>query len=301
MAPSIGLLGCGRWGRNILRDLVALGARVTVAVPSAASRERAGALGAVAAVPDLAALPPQEGYVVAVPTVGHAAAIEALLPLGRPIFVEKPLTADLASARRIAVAGAGRVFVMDKWRYHPGVAALKELLLQGRIGDAVSLRAYRLGWGNPHRDVDAATILLPHDLSVALHLFGHLPPLVAARRTAPGDGGLVAWLGGDAGPSAVLEYSILVPEQRRSYVLSGSRGTAQLIDSYETELRFRPGPPGGAGTEERIACEGRLPLEAELAAFLTHLAGGPPPMSDVAEGLAVVERLVEIRAAAGLA
>jgi phosphoglycerate dehydrogenase-like enzyme len=29
------LLGCGRWGRNILRDLLALGCRVEVVDPSA--------------------------------------------------------------------------------------------------------------------------------------------------------------------------------------------------------------------------------------------------------------------------
>jgi len=300
MGPEIGLVGCGRWGANILRDLVALGARVTVAVPSPASQDKAVALGAQSVVPDLRALPPQQGYVVAVPTILHAPVLEALLPNGRPIYVEKPLTADLASARRIAKAGEGLVFVMDKWRYHPGVEALARLLQEGRLGAVESLRTFRLGWGNPHRDVDAATILLPHDLSVVLHLLGYLPPLLAARRTAPRDGGLIAWLGGGSSPEVVLEYSVLVPEHRRSFVVCGSRGTAQLIDSYETELRVKEGPPGGAAPEERVACSGRLPLEAELAAFLAFLAGGPPPMSSAAEGLATVERLNEIRAAAGL-
>ncbi len=34
MTLRVGLIGCGRWGRNILRDLRSCGADVTVATPS---------------------------------------------------------------------------------------------------------------------------------------------------------------------------------------------------------------------------------------------------------------------------
>ena len=42
------------------------------------------------------------------------------------------------------------------------------------------------------------------------------------------------------------------------------------------------------------------PLRRELAAFLDHLAGGPPPKSDAAEGLVVVEAVQALRDRAGL-
>jgi predicted dehydrogenase len=41
-----------------------------------------------------------------------------------------------------------------------------------------------------------------------------------------------------------------------------------------------------------------MPLLAEIRAFLEHLRGGPPPMTDATEDLAIVERLAEIDAAA---
>ena len=51
---------------------------------------------------------------VATPTAIHAKVIDAIVPTGRPIFVDKPMTADLESARRLTKAGGDRLFVIDK-------------------------------------------------------------------------------------------------------------------------------------------------------------------------------------------
>ena len=50
MAPRILQIGCGHWGKNVLRDLVELGASVTVLARSEATAERARAGGAAAVV-----------------------------------------------------------------------------------------------------------------------------------------------------------------------------------------------------------------------------------------------------------
>jgi predicted dehydrogenase len=127
MSLSIGLIGCGRWGRTILRDLIALDARVHVAAASEMSRRAAIEAGAAGASPDIAGFPKDiDGYVVATPTSTHAEVIEQLLPSGKPVFVEKPMTNDVAAARSLIERAGERIFVMDKWRYHPGVEALAD-------------------------------------------------------------------------------------------------------------------------------------------------------------------------------
>ena len=49
MTVAVGLVGCGRWGRNILHDLIACGARVSIADTSPEAREQALAAAAPAA------------------------------------------------------------------------------------------------------------------------------------------------------------------------------------------------------------------------------------------------------------
>src|SRR5690242_16699747 len=105
LSIDVGLIGCGRWGRLILRDLVALGARVHVVTPHEETRASALENGAVSAVAEIKGIARTvSGFVIATPTSTHAPVIENLLPTGRPIFVEKPLTTDIASARRIVTA-----------------------------------------------------------------------------------------------------------------------------------------------------------------------------------------------------
>jgi predicted dehydrogenase len=71
----IGLVGCGDWGRHILRDLRVLGAEVMVVARSETSRGRALAGGAASLHRTIGELPPADGYVIATNTPSHAAVI----------------------------------------------------------------------------------------------------------------------------------------------------------------------------------------------------------------------------------
>lgn len=294
-ASRIALVGCGRWGRHILRDLLELGSAVVVADPAEAARAHARSAGAVAVVRDAVELPNIDGAIVATSTATHAAVLDALFPRGVPIFCEKPLTADAASAAELAARGGARLFVMDKWRYHPGIEALRDLARAGELGPVRSLRTTRIGWANPHADVDAIWILAPHDLSIAIEILGRLPqPRVAVGERLGGRAvALLGLLGDD--PWIGLDVSVVTGEMRREVRLQCRDGIAVLADAYGEHVQiFRHGAP----VEHRpIAIE--PPLRRELGAFLAHLAGGPPPKSSAADGAAVVSVLTRLRALAG--
>ncbi len=110
----VGLVGCGRWGANILRDLRSLGCSVPVVARSEASVARARAGGASAVVADVSGLSGLDGIVVATTTSSHADVVGATLDHGVPVFVEKPLCADAEEALRLSELGRDRLFVMDK-------------------------------------------------------------------------------------------------------------------------------------------------------------------------------------------
>ncbi len=305
MKPVIGLVGCGLWGHHILRDLLKLGAEVHVVVRSAESCAKARAAGASSASTDLEALPKNvEGVIVATPISTHADVLAALVPLGKPIFVEKPMTNDAAAAARLTKQAGERIFVMDKWRYHPGVEELGRQVRSGALGDVLAVKTERLGWGNPHaEDVDSVWVLLPHDLAIVLETLGHLPPPRRAFSAVAQFGGesLMAVLEGAAGPRVVSEISTFRPDRRRAVTIVGTGATAVLADAYSDHVLLRRGLPGrGDGEEERIVIDREMPLEREIEAFIAFLRGGAPPRSSCAEGLLIVETIGELRRMAGV-
>lgn len=299
----VALIGYGRWGRHVLRDLVALGAAVTVVARSDPSREEALDAGAARVTARIDDLREVRAAVVATPTTTHAEVVAALLDLDVPVFCEKPLTDDPVTARELAAAASDRLFVMHKWRYHPGVEALASIARSGELGPVVGVRTTRVGWGNPHGDVDGIWMLAPHDLSIALELLGSIPParFAVAERVSETATGLWAALGDD--PWLALEVSSASPVRRREVRLVCRDGVAVLLDPFADHIlvtrgRLHSSPIEREDEHRPISLE--LPLLRELRAFLEHVEGGPAPRSSAAEGAAEVGALARLRELAGL-
>src|SRR5512138_3774871 len=87
-ASTVALVGCGRWGRHILRDLLGLGCAVTVVDTSPERRREALERGAASAAGRLSGLPDLAGIVVATPAGTHARVVEEALGRGVPVFCE---------------------------------------------------------------------------------------------------------------------------------------------------------------------------------------------------------------------
>jgi predicted dehydrogenase len=295
----IGLVGCGRWGSKILRDLRELGCQVPVVARSAESVERAQAAGADRIVDRVESLGDADGVVVATSTATHAAVLDRVLRLGVPVYVEKPMTADPATAERLAREAGERLFVMDKWRHHPGIEALRDIARSGELGETVGVHCLRESWGSPHRDVDSVWVHLPHDLAIGLEVLGELPPASAAVAEVTGGwpSGMTALLGEH--PWLAISHSASAPEHRRHTRLAGEAGSAWLAGGFDDHIVVARGHPGDAELERR-PIETEWPLLRELRSFVEHLGGGPPPRSSAVEGAAVVRRVAELRQLAGL-
>ena len=295
-AVSIGLAGVGPWGVHILRDLRSLGAVVHAVARSPESIERARKGGAASIVSDAAALPDEcVGYVVANRTISHLDAVEALLPRKRPIFVEKPLATDLARIERLPPAAHDLVFVMHKWRYHPGVIELARIARDQDYGPPLGLRTFRAGWGNPHADVSALWILAPHEFSIALAILGETPQLVAAAAEPLGSGadGAIAHLRTRAGLPVTMEVSAAHPVNLRRILLRCRDAICQLDSADYGVVTVRRIGDAGADT---LAVGDEMPLLAELRAFLAHLAGGPAPHSSLSEEIEIVRQIAAVEA-----
>ncbi|MPZ00857.1 MAG: gfo/Idh/MocA family oxidoreductase [Actinophytocola sp.] len=91
---------------------------------------------------DMLATVRPDAVVVTTVDASHADYVVAALDRGVDVIVEKPLTVDAPSCRRIADAarrGSARLVVTFNYRYSPRNAAVKELLLRGEIGEVTSV------------------------------------------------------------------------------------------------------------------------------------------------------------------
>lgn len=300
----LALIGHGIWGRNILRDLLALGHAVSVVEPEPSAARAALAAGARAVFTSLDELPPTDGTIVATPAITHAALVAALLARGQRVLCEKPLTANLAEARELASRADGRLFVGHIWLHHPGIEALAALARSGELGPIHGVRSFRTNWTSPRTDVDSSWNLAPHDVAIAHFLLGHIPAprFALAERIDGRCVGLLGVLGDPAAeaPWAVFEVSNRHREKRREVRLHCRDGVAVLPDADSDHIAITRSLPDGAATTELRPVSRESALRRELAAFCAHLTGGPPPPADAADGLAVVECITALRQLAGL-
>lgn len=298
MTQQVCLVGCGRWGSLICRDLVSLGVEVTVVAPTEGPRRNAAEHGARRVVDALADVGEVDGYVVAVPTDQHFVVVQQLLATNAPIFVEKPLTDQLDQARDLIAEAGDRIFVMDKWRYHPGILKLAELARSGELGEIQGIHTTRRQWASPHPDVDAVWILMPHDLSIALEVLGEVPPVEAALGVADGDWfqSLVAKFAEPGKPWVVVDVGVGNDGFDRQIQVQGSNAVGVLSDGWADSIQVLREVPGSMDPQREIVpTPGELPLLAELRAFVEYLAGGPAPKSSGPEALLLIERIDEAR------
>jgi predicted dehydrogenase len=181
------------------------------------------------------------------------------------------------------------------------VLELAAIASERRLGRVHGITTVRIGWGNPHDDVDAVWVLAPHDLAIALEVLGAVPqPRSAVSQTIDGQVvRLSAHLAGEGWWHA-FEVSARSPVRTRRIELHCDEGVAVLAGGWDEHVSvFREGAEGAE--ETRIETPGELPLLAELRAFVEHVGGGPPPKSSAAEGAAIVETLAELRRLAGAA
>jgi predicted dehydrogenase len=245
---------------------------------------------------DLAAVLAAAGVVVATPTSTHADVLAALrVHTDAPVFCEKPLCTSAAECGRIA-ALPGRIFPMHVWRYHPGVELIADLLREGSLGEPTWVRSTRTNGPSPRHDVDPVWTLAPHDVSIAVEVLGEIPEPRWAVAELVDDRcrSLVGALG--ASPPFVLEVSDREAVRTRELRAHGSEGSALLDGDGPPVVRL-------LGMDGRVREQGfdpTPPLDRELAAFLGHLDGGPPPKSDLDEGLAVVRTVARLRELAGV-
>ncbi len=186
MAPAalrLGLVGAGRWGSRIARTI---GAMSEVRLHRLASRnpDSASLVGPGCTVhadwQTLIAAGDLDGLLIASPPETHGPIALEAIDSGLPVFIEKPMTLDVAEARLIQTASERRrvpVMVDHTHLFHTSYRTLKEMV--PGLGGIRAIRSSGGNWG-PFRRFDPLWDWGAHELSLILDLAGNDGTIVTA-------------------------------------------------------------------------------------------------------------------------
>jgi predicted dehydrogenase len=231
-----------------------------------------------------------DAAIVAVPTSLHAAVGCELLESGIDVLVEKPIAADLASARRLVDTAAKNERILQVGhleRFNPAVTALKKITTI-----PLFFEIHRLSLFSPRSlDVDVVLDLMIHDLDLVLDLAGSMPEEIRAagisilsdkvdianvRLAFPG--GCVANLTASrVSTERVRKLRLFQPHQYISLDYQKQDAVAFTVSGNQ-QIGFQPLP---TVKEE--------PLRLEVEAFLTSVANRTQPLVPGEEGLRALE------------
>jgi predicted dehydrogenase len=314
----VGVLGCGYWGSKHVRVLSAIDSVGEVAaIDSRIDRllSLRRSFPSVRTYPDLeTALPHVDAVVIATPPSTHAPLALEAIAAGRHVLIEKPLATSATDARRIIAAAksAGVVLMVGHtFEHNAAVWKLRELVRSQALGELYYLDTARLNLGLYQTDVNVIFDLAPHDVSILNYVLGGPPLSVQAWASRHAHRRLedVAYLRlrYESGVSANVHVSWLDPCKVRRVTVVGSRQMAVYNDLRGDErLRvydkgvFAPEHLGditqppmsyryGDVVSPYIAPDEPLTVQDEH--FVECIATNVRPLTDGANGLAVVEVL----------
>jgi len=307
--PNVAVVGCGYWGKNLIRVFNELGALKTVCDTSK------NALNALEHIPHVKKTdsfdkvlqdPGIDAIVIAAPAVMHYQLAKQALHAGKHVFVEKPLALTVKDGEEIRqiVKETGKILLIGHiLNYHPAIIALKEIIDRGELGRIEYIYSNRLNIGKLRKEENILWSFAPHDVSVILMLLNESPKKIQSFGGSYLQQNIydttVTALDFDNGVKAHIFVSWLHPFKEQKLVVIGNKKMAVFDDVAEQKLSLYPHkiewknriPVAQKAEKEVIQIEKAEPLKAECQHFLNCISENVIPHTDVNEGLRVLRVL----------
>src|ERR1017187_1568206 len=310
-ASRICVVGCGHWGKNLVRNFSQLGLLYGIC------ESDPGRLQSFAAqYPDVKPYysfdemlsdPLVEAVALASPAEQHFTMALAGLRAGKDVFVEKPLALDVQEGEQLVDEARSRrriLMVGHLLRYHPAILKIQQLVADGTLGKIDYIYSNRLSMGKIRKEENALWSFAPHDISVILALVGEMP----VQATATGGAYLqpniadvtVSNLLFSRGTRSHIFVSWLHPYKEQRLVVVGSKQMVVFEDSkaqnklmlFDKNIEWRNGSleadkPQGTP----VSFDTGEPLRQECSHFLECILDRRQPLATVEEGVRVLEVL----------
>lgn len=316
---SVGLIGYGYWGPNLLRNLQS-SARFTVAAIAERDAERLAI--ARRAVPgaavhadgfELIERPDVAAVLVATPVATHYPLARRALERGKHVLVEKPLCRSAEECEELIglAARQRRTLMVDHTFLFTGaVQKLRELSASGALGRISYYDSLRVNLGLFQPDVNVLWDLAPHDFSILEHVIGAEPVHVEASGYCHVNSGMpdIAYVTIHCTDDVIAHFNLswMSPAKVRRVAIGGDRRMV-VWDDLDRDERIRIYDSGihvhsrserfGIIPDYRIGDihSPRIPNVEALKGVVEHFAdvieGRATSIMDGARGLRVVRML----------
>jgi predicted dehydrogenase len=317
---SVGVVGCGYWGPNLIRNLRGLpncALKAMCDTSEARLMHLRNLYSDVEGSTDFKHLlngMKLDGILIATPVQHHYRLARASLLAGKHTFIEKPMASSSAECEELNdIARRKGVILMvgHTFLYSAPVRKIVEIIRAGDIGDVQYINSRRLNLGLFQKDINVAWDLAPHDVSIILHLLGEAPLEVNCQGNAHVTPGVEDVTNMSLifrnNKFATIQSSWLEPRKVREMTIVGSRRMIVYDDlqplekiriydarverppHYDSFAEFQYSYHYGDSYIPHIKHE--EPLKAECQHFIDCVEKGSRPLSGGEEGLELVRIL----------
>ena len=310
MKKNIAVVGCGHWGKNLVRNFSELDALCSISDPSSGVVDKYASQYNVkkSSFTEIINDPNIKGVVLAVPAHLHASmAIEAMNK-NKHIFVEKPLgmnevevEAMIATAKKNKV----RLMVGHLLQYHPIFKTIREYVGAGKIGEINYIYSNRLSFGKVRTEEDVIWSFAPHDISMILSLTDQEPEYVNTNATSILQKNIAdtatIHLQFKSGLKSHISVSWLHPYKEHKLVIIGQSAMLVFDDTKPWHEKLALYPFKLVSSKNLINLQNsnvqyvkiteEEPLKNECQHFIDVVEKDIQPLTDGAEGLRVLKVL----------
>jgi len=310
MKKNTAVVGCGHWGKNLVRNFSDLGSLAAVCDPNAEVAQQYADQYLVEnysfseVLHDVSI----EGVVLAVPAPLHASMAIEVMNAGKHVYVEKPLAMNRIEAEAMIASSKEngvQLMVGHLLQYHPIFMAVRELVESGELGSLSYVYSNRLSFGKVRSEEDVIWSFAPHDISMILSLFGQEPEVVRTESSCILQPDIAdtatVHMEFKSAIKAHVSVSWLHPFKEQKLVVVGQRGMAVFDDTkpwneklalYRHIVQTTGGLPSLEKAEvEYLEIPQSEPLKNECQHFINVISENAVPLTDGDEGLSVLKVL----------
>jgi UDP-2-acetamido-3-amino-2,3-dideoxy-glucuronate N-acetyltransferase len=304
---KIAVIGCGHWGKNLVRNFYELGSLYAICDNNLDKIDNLykdnPEIKLFEDFDELINDPELEAVVIATPSNTHFALAKKALSAGKHVYVEKPLAQKLIEAQELHKLAEDKNLVLMVGHlllYHPAVNKLKQIIENGELGEIQYLNSDRRNFNtNQGRHANVMWDLAPHDFSMMSYILSAEPEEItnvkawASKQDNEVDVVHIDFVyPGNIG--AHIHNSWLDPQKQALLTVNGSKKTAVLNDTFkQNKLEIYSISDDGAITVERPVYANDEPLRLECKHFIDCIENSLKPTSGGANGTQIVRYLEE--------